>query len=90
MITLLTIVTLVLALAIVAAVAWHLIGIYVALKRAGDHLAALAGGLTAIRDHTVPLNGRIDAINAGLTALLPPLGGTATSLGLIAAALKRG
>jgi hypothetical protein len=90
MITLLTIVTLVLALAIVAAVAWHLVGIYVALKRAGDHLAALSGGLTAIRDHTVPLNGKIDAINAGLAALLPPLGGTATSLGNIAATLKRG
>lgn len=90
MITLLTIVTLLLAPAIVAAVAWHLIGIYVALKRAGDHLAALAGGLTAIRDHTVPLNGKLDAINAGLAALLPPLGGTAKSLGTIAAALKRG
>jgi hypothetical protein len=90
MITFLTIVTLVLALAIVAAVAYHLIGIYVALKRAGDHLEALAGGLTAIRDHSVPLNGRIDAINAGLAALLPPLGATAKSLGAVAAVLKRG
>jgi hypothetical protein len=90
MITFLTLVSLVLALAIVAAVAWHLIGIYAALKRAGDHLEALAGGLTAIRDHTVPLNGRIDSINAGLAALLPPLGGTAASLGAIAALLKRG
>jgi hypothetical protein len=89
MITLLTIVTLVLALAIVAAVAWHLVGIYVALKRAGDHLEALAGGLTAVRDHTMPLNGKVDAINAGLAALLPPLGSTAASLGNIASALKR-
>jgi len=90
MITFLTLVSLILALAIVAVVAWHLIGIYTALKRAGDHLEALAGGLTAIRDHTVPLNGRVDAINAGLAALLPPLGGTAKSLGAIAAVLKRG
>jgi len=90
MITVLTVATLALALVIVAVVAWHLIGIYVALKRTGDHLQALAGGLTAIRDHTVPLNGRVDAINAGLAALLPPLGATATSLGTIAAALRRG
>lgn len=90
MITVLTTVTLILALAIVAVVAYHLIGIYGALKRAGDHLEALAGGLTAIRDHTVPLNDRIDAVNAGLAALLPPLGGTAGSLGTIAAVLKRG
>lgn len=90
MITFLTVVTLALALVIVGVVAFHLIGIYAALKRAGDHLEALAGGLTAIRDHSVPLNGRIDAINAGLAALLPPLGGTAKSLGAIAAVLKRG
>lgn len=90
MIAFLTVATLVLALVIVAVVAYHLIGIYVALKRAGDHLEALAGGLTAVRDHTVPLNGRVDSINAGLAALLPPLGGTATSLANIATALKRG
>jgi hypothetical protein len=90
MIAFLTVVSLVLALVIVAVVAYHLIGIYTALKRAGDHLEALAGGLAAIRDHAVPLNGRIDAINAGLAALLPPLGGTATSLANIATALKRG
>lgn len=90
MITVLTVATLVLALVIVVVVAYHLIGIYAALKRAGDHLEALAGGLTAIRDHAAPLNGRIDAINAGLAALLPPLGGTAGSLANIATALKRG
>ena len=89
MIGVLTFVTVVLALVIVAVVAWHLSGIYAALKRAGDHLEKLAGGLAAVRDHTGPLNGRVDAINAGLAALLPPLGGTASSLGVIAAALKK-
>lgn len=73
MIATLGIITLVVVLIIVAVVAYHLIGIYVALKRGGDHLEALAGGLVAIRDNTAPLNGRVDDINAGLTALVDPL-----------------
>ncbi len=73
MITLFTILSLVLVLVIVAVVAWHLIGIFISLKRGGDHLAALAGGLVAIRDNTEPLNGKVDDINAGLSELVPPL-----------------
>ncbi len=73
MITTLAIISLVLVLVIVVVVAYHLIGIYLALKKGGDHLEKLAGGLVAIRDNTVPLNGKIDDINTGLAALLPPL-----------------
>lgn len=90
MITALIVVSLVLAGAIVAAVAYHLLGIFLALKRAGDHLQALAGGLAAIRDNTAPLNAGIEAVNAALAALLPPLRDTAAGLAGIAAALRRG
>lgn len=62
-----------LALVIVLVVAYHLIGIFVALKRGGDHLEALAGGLVKVRDDTGPLNAKVDEINTGLTALAPPL-----------------
>ena len=73
MIGILAIVTLALALVIVALVAAHLIGVLVALKRGGDHLEALAGHLAKVRDDTAPLNGRVDEINAGLLALTKPL-----------------
>ena len=73
MILTLAYITLAVVLIIVLVVAYHLIGIYIALKRCGDHLETLAGGLMAIRDNTAPLNGRMDEINAGLTALIAPL-----------------
>jgi len=73
MITLFTALTLILVLVIVAVVAWHLIGIYISLKRGADHLEKLAGGLVAIRDNSAPLNGKVDEINAGLSELVPPL-----------------
>ena len=73
MILTLAYITLAAVLIIVLVVAYHLIGIYIALKRGGDHLETLAGGLMAIRDNTAPLNGRMDEINAGLTALIAPL-----------------
>ena len=73
MIAILGIISLVVVLVIVLVVAYHLIGIYVALKRGADHLEALAGGLVAIRDNTGPLNGRVDEINEGLSALVDPL-----------------
>ncbi len=66
-------VSLIVVLVIVAVVAYHLIGIYVALKKGADHLEKLAGGLMAIRDNTSPLNGRVDDINAGLSSLVAPL-----------------
>ena len=73
MISLFTTLSLILVLVIVAVVAWHLLGIFIALKRGADHLQQLAGGLVAIRDNTVPLNGKVDEINAGLTELVSPL-----------------
>lgn len=73
MITTLATLTLVLALVIVLAVAYHLVGILMALKRGGDHLEALAGHLVKVRDDTRPLNGRVDEINEGLVALARPL-----------------
>ena len=73
MILTLAYITLAVVLIIVLVVAYHLIGIYIALKRGGDHLETLAGGVMEIRDNTAPLNGRMDEINAGLTALIAPL-----------------
>lgn len=76
-------VTLVLALAIVLIVAWHLIGIYFALRKGANHLEKLAGGLVKVRDDTAPLNGKVDTINGGLKALLPPLLGANGNLAAI-------
>lgn len=73
MITLFTWLSLILVLVIVAVVAWHLIGIFISLKRGADDLEKLAGGLVAIRDNTAPLNGKVDDINAGLSELVSPL-----------------
>ena len=83
MITILAFATLAVVLIIVLVVAYHLIGIFVALKRGADHLEALAGGLIAIRDNTAPLNSRVDEINAGLTGLVEPLLTTNSNLGTI-------
>lgn len=90
MITVLTVVTLVLVLAIVLAVAYHLVGIYLALKRGGDHLEALVADLAAVRDDTAPLNGKVDTINQGLRALLQPLSATNGNLAAIVALVRQG
>jgi uncharacterized membrane protein YdbT with pleckstrin-like domain len=83
MITILAFATLAVVLIIVLVVAYHLIGIFVSLKRGANHLEALAGGLIATRDNTIPLNGRVDEINAGLTGLVEPLLATNSNLGTI-------
>lgn len=83
LIDLLGLVTLVLTLAIVLLVAWHLAGIYLALRRAADHLQKLAGGLARIRDDTGPLNAKVDTINRGLKQLVPPLTGANANLAAI-------
>ncbi len=69
----LALISLALALVVVLVVAYHLIGIYLALRKGRSHLAKLAGGLTQIRNDTGPLNGKLSTINAGLSALAPPL-----------------
>ena len=83
LIDLLGLVTLVLALAILVLVAYHLIGIFVALSRGADHLEKLAGGLVKVRDDTGPLNSKVDTINGGLGALLKPLLGANANLAAI-------
>ena len=90
MITFLTVVSLVLAVAIVGVVAVHLVLIFVALKRAADHLEALAGGLVQIRDDTQPLDAKIGTINGGLGALGPPLLAVNDHLGKIVAVARSG
>ena len=83
MIEVLAILTLVIVLAIVVIVAYHLIGIFLALKSGADHLEKLAGGLVKIRDDTAPLNDRIATVNGGLSALAPPLLGANSNLAAI-------
>jgi hypothetical protein len=83
MTALLTTVSLLLVVAIVLIVAWHLIGIYLALKRAADHLQQLAGGLIKVRDDTSGLNDKVNTINGGLGALVPPLLGANNNLAAI-------
>ncbi len=88
MIAALTVVSVVLALAIVALVAYHLLGVYLALKRGADHLEALAAGLVEIRDNTGELNAKVDTINGGLSALLEPLLGANANLAAIVRVAK--
>lgn len=70
MVGFLSVVTLVLVAAIVLVVAYHLIGIYFYLKRTGDHLQALAGGLATVQTNTKPLDESIGTITGGLANLL--------------------
>jgi hypothetical protein len=79
----LTVISLVLVLAIVLIVAYHLIGIYLALKRGGDHLEKLAGGLVKIQNDTADLNAKVDTINGGLSSLVAPLLGANDNLAAI-------
>jgi len=73
MVTVLALISLFIALVVVLVTAWHLIGIYLALRKGRVHLAALAGGLTQIRDDTAPLTAKLGTVNGGLSALVPPL-----------------
>ena len=90
LIDLLGLVTLVLTLTILVLVAYHLIGIFIALKRGAGHLEKLAGGLAKVRDDTAPLNAKVDTINGGLKALLPPLLGANSNLAAIVKIAKGG
>ena len=73
MITVLALISLILVLVVVLVTAWHLLGIYLALRKGRAHLTALAGGLTQIRDDTAPLTAKLASVNGGLSALAPPL-----------------
>ena len=67
--TILTYLTLAVALIVVVVLVVYLVLIIVALRRAGDHLAKLAGGLQAIAANTQPLPGHLTTINNALGTL---------------------
>lgn len=67
--TLLTYLTLAAALIVVLVLVVYLVTIITALRRAGNHLAALAGGLQAIIDNTDPLEEYLTTINGALATL---------------------
>ncbi len=62
--------TLLIVSAIVLVVAFHLIGIFWYLKKTGDNLENLAGGLIQISANTNPLESNIDDLNEGLNVLI--------------------
>ncbi len=62
--------TLLIVSAIVLVVAFHLIGIFWYLKKTGDNLENLAGGLIQISANTNPLESNIDDLNEGLSVLI--------------------
>lgn len=90
MVTALSVVSIVLALAVALVIAYHLIGIWLALRNGRQHLEKLAGGLAQVRADTAPLNGKLGSINAGLSALAPPLLAANNHLAAIVAIARRG
>jgi len=84
----LTSISIVLALVIVAVVAWHLIVIALHLKRTGNALEKLAAGLVAVRDHTAPLQTDVSKLNDGLSTLHQRLEAVRGGLGAIAGHLS--
>ena len=62
--------TLLIVSALVLVVAYHLIGIFWYLKKTGDNLENLAGGLIQISANTNPLESNIDDLNEGLNVLI--------------------
>jgi len=62
--------TLLIISAIVLVVAFHLISIFWYLKKTGDNLENLAGGLIQISANTYPLESNIDDLNKGLNVLI--------------------
>ena len=80
--------TLVVILAVVLVLVVYLVGIIIALAGAKRSLSRLAGGLTAVRDHTQPLGDKVGAVNGGLTALLGGLLGVNGDLAAIVRVAK--
>ena len=81
--TILIISTLLIIFAIVLVVAFHLIGIFWYLKKTGDNLESLAGGLTQITTNTNPLEKNIDDLNNGLNLLISNFLSTLKNLKII-------
>ncbi|MEE2611785.1 MAG: signal peptidase II, partial [Pseudomonadota bacterium] len=65
---------------IVLVVAYHLIGIYLNLKKTADNLELLAGGLVQINQNTAPLGKGIGQLNGGLSELLEDFKGALGNL----------
>lgn len=74
---------------IILLVAYHLVGVFFALKKTADDLEQLAGGLIKVRDDTAPLEEGISTINGGLTALLGGLLAVNDDLATIVKVAKR-
>ena len=86
--TLLTRLTLVVAAAVVGVVAFYLIQIAAALIQANKNLAALAGGLEAIRENARPLEEDLATINGAAVAVRDGLHGVDDNLVKIIHAVK--
>lgn len=67
--TILLYATLLIVAVVVVVLVVYLVAIVVALRRAGNHLAALAGGLQKIVDDTNPLAGHTGTVNGALEQL---------------------
>lgn len=66
----------------------YLVGIIIALTRAGSHLQELAGGLQKIEKDTGPLANHLTTINGALDTLHGGLSSVNKHLGAIAGVLK--
>ena len=80
--------TLAIVLLVVLALVVYLLAIIVALRRAGTHLAQLAGGLQQIVDDTEPLEGHLGTINGALGQLADGVGSVDNHLVGIAKVFK--
>lgn len=67
--SLLTLITLVIVAVVVLVLVVYLVGIIIALRRAGNELERLAGGLQKIVDDTAPLTANVGVVNDALGRL---------------------
>jgi uncharacterized protein YoxC len=80
--------TLVIVGLVVLVLVVYLIGIIIALRKAGTHLENLAGGLQKIADNSKPLPKHLDVINEQLTKLSGGLSSVDNHLASIARIFK--
>jgi len=87
--TILTYLTLAVAVIVVLALVVYLLGIIIALRRANQNLNQLADGLELIIKDTQPLSGKLETINTALSQLLSGLLAVNNHLAAVAGLLKR-
>ncbi len=80
--------TLIIVALVVLVLVIYLVLIIVALRRAGNHLEQLAGGLQKIADDSAPLSERLGTINNALTQLHTGLSSVDGHLVAVAKVLK--